>query len=181
MKIQLIYIAVLILLPIAAMAQLSDEQMEHNVETMARELSLIPFINQIQQGKFSDNQTAIVYLILKHTTEVHIHQQNGAIGNQVFVHKDGHSEAVFDKNKELVKDGVNDGSYNYFHPSEQPLRHFSFDISPWIMWGHSRTDSTTVKSRIYAFMGDCKTSSIFPVGDNYYSRNNSGIKSAYLL
>ena len=68
--------------------------------------------------------------------------------------KDGHKEAVYDKNGNLVKDGVNDGSYNYFPRTEQPLLHFSFDISPWIMWGQSRTDNTTVKSRIYAYMGD---------------------------
>ena len=127
-------------MPITASAQLPSQ--------------LGPYIKRIQDKEISSRQIDILYAILRNTYEVCIHQQNGAIDNKVYVSKDGHKEAVYGKDGKLVQDGVNDGSYNYFHPSEQPLRHFTADISPWIMWGQSRTDNTTVTSRIYAYMGD---------------------------
>ncbi|NQU38509.1 MAG: hypothetical protein HQ523_00990, partial [Lentisphaerae bacterium] len=121
---------------------------------MEKTLKLKPVMKKIKQGGTNLKHVAILQSILKHTSEVCIHQQNGASRNKVFVQKDGHLEAVFDANGVLVQDGINDGSYNYCHPAEGPLRHFSFDISPWIVWGQTRTDPTTVKSRIYAYMGD---------------------------
>ena len=54
----------------------------------------------------------------------------------------------------MVKDGINDGSYNYFARVKEPLKHFYFDISPWILWGNSRKDTTSKKERIYAFVCD---------------------------
>ncbi len=140
--------------PALAIAQLSDADLKKQTRTMENKFKLTPFIEQIEQGSVDSNQLAAIHAMLKHTAEVRIHQQNGASGNKVFVHQDGHKEAVYDKDGNLVKDGVNDGSYNYYHPSEEPLRHFAFDISPWILWGQSRTDPTTVKGRIYAYMGD---------------------------
>jgi hypothetical protein len=143
-----------IALTLTAIAELPEEDKNSHLDMMTKALKLSSFINDIQTGKTSSNQTAILYEILENTHEVCIHQQNGAKENRVFVMKDGHREAVYDKNDELVQDGINDGSYNYYHPAKEPLYHFTFDISPWIMWGQSRTDSTTVKSRIYAYMGD---------------------------
>ena len=137
---KIILIVLSIILPIIALAQLPG--------------GLDPYIERIKSGEVSSRQISILYAILQNTREVCIHQQNGAKDNTVYVGPDGHKEAVYGKDKKLVQDGVNDGSYNYFHPSEQPLRHFTADISPWIMWGQSRTDKTTVKSRIYAYMGD---------------------------
>ncbi|BCS94997.1 hypothetical protein DSLASN_06290 [Desulfoluna limicola] len=130
--------------------------MNHQAEMMQESLQLTPFMEQIQRNEISEKQTAIIYSILQHTSEICIHRQNGAIDNQVFIHKDGHFEAVFDKHNKPVKDGVNDASFNYFHPFNKPLYHFTFDISPWIMWGQSATDNTTAASRIIAYTCDLK-------------------------
>lgn len=141
-------------IPLFADAELSKGKMKTHADMMEKELKLKPIVKQIQNGTINSNQLAILYLIIQNTAEVCIHQQNGAKENKVYLGPDGHKEAVYDKNGKLVKDGINDGSYNYYHPSKEPLCHFSFDICPWIMWGQSRTDTTTVKSRIYAYMGD---------------------------
>jgi len=145
---------VLCIVPIASSAEVPKEQMKGIADMIKKELKLAPFIQRIQKGTISPKHTSILAAILKNTTEVRIHQQNGAKENTVYLGPDGHKEAVYDKDGKLVTDGVNDGSYNYFHPSKEPLYHFSFDICPWILWGQSPTDSTTVKSRIHAYMGD---------------------------
>ncbi len=117
--------------------------------------NITPDVTRVKDKKgITEKQIAIIYAILKNTHEVRIHQQNGARENVVYVSKDGHSEVVFGKDGKRVQDGINDGSYNYYHPSLQPLLHFTYDISPWIQWGTSRQDTTTITSRIQAYMGD---------------------------
>lgn len=103
---------------------------------------------------FSKREQVIIFLILQNTNEVAIHQMGGKTGNTVYLSADGHRESVYDKKGDLVKDGINDGSYNYNHPVKEPLLHFTKDIHPWIKWGNSRSDTTTPKKRIYAYMGD---------------------------
>lgn len=104
---------------------------------------------------FSNEPTAeqqhLIRHWLAHTSEAKIHQLRGATGNKLLVFKDGHREGVYDPKGNLVKDGINDGSYNYAHPSKDPLHHFTWDILPWIMWGNSRTDPTSVKERLDAY------------------------------
>ncbi len=151
---RIITVILITIVPFMVFAELGEKQMSSHCKMTEKELKLAPYIQQIKSGKISTQKISILYTILQNTHEVCIHQQNGAKDNTVYLSPDGHKEAVYGKDKKLVKDGVNDGSYNYFHPTEQPLLHFSFDISPWIMWGQSRTDHTTVESRIYAYMGD---------------------------
>jgi hypothetical protein len=115
---------------------------------------LNPYILGIQEGKYQSEHFAIIYLVLKNTYEFHIHNQRVKTRNSVFVHPDGHREAVFDSNKKPVKDGINDASYNYYDEKEAPLRHFTYDISPWILWGNSKQDPTSPSERIYAYLGD---------------------------
>lgn len=78
----------------------------------------------------------------------------GATENTLFLHKDGHKEAVYDAKGQLVQDGINDGSYNYEHPVKNPFGHYIKDIEPWIKWGASPLDPTNVEERTYAYMGD---------------------------
>ncbi|MCK5861863.1 MAG: hypothetical protein KAH38_05225 [Candidatus Hydrogenedentes bacterium] len=154
MKRNMVFLLVSMLIPAAVGSEFPKDKMNVCAEVMEQDLLLSPFVEQLREEAISLEHTAVLYAILKNTHEVCIHQQMDAKGNQVYLSPDGHKEAVYDKNGKLVKEGVNQGSYNYFHPTEEPLYHFSFDISPWIMWGQSRTDSTTVRSRIYAYMGD---------------------------
>lgn len=146
-------IIALLITSMTVLAQMSENDKQSFMEGMEKKLGLSSYMEQIQHGEIDPKHIAIIFNILRNTTEVYIHRQNGAIDNQVYLFPDGR-EAVYDKNGDLVKDGINDGSYNYFHHAEKPLYHFSFDILPWIMFGQSQTDTTTIKSRIYAYMGD---------------------------
>ncbi len=125
-----------------------------SIDAFIKPLKLKKTLKQISENEISAEQINILSWILTHTYEVQIHRMRGATENQVYVHKDGHKEAVFDKDGNAVKDGINDASYNFFPANKQPFMHFTFDINPWIMWGNSPTDPTKVNERIYAYMGD---------------------------
>lgn len=102
-------------------------------------------------------EAILTYNLLFNTSEVRIHQLRGAIGNQVYLHKDGHMEVVFDSEGNLVKDGINDGSYNYAHPTKDPIMHFVLDILPWLILGNSRRDPTTLTERLEAYIKDLES------------------------
>ncbi|MBU0753918.1 MAG: hypothetical protein KJ645_02180 [Planctomycetes bacterium] len=154
MKRYLTFLVLFLVLPSAAITQETKETKQENESKTENDLDLAPYIQKIKQGKVDSKRIAILYAILQNTHEVCIHQQNGAKDNQVYLHQDGHREAVYDKEGKLVEDGINDGSFNFFHPYKEPLRHFTCDISPWIMSGQSPKDPTTIKSRIHAYMDD---------------------------
>ncbi|MEP4197212.1 MAG: calcium-binding protein [Aliishimia sp.] len=40
----------------------------------------------------------------------------------------------------IVRDDRNVGTYNYTGEPVDPIRHFAFDIHPWILWGNSESD-----------------------------------------
>jgi len=94
--------------------------------------------------------------VMKNTPEHYQHNMNGASGNMVYVKSDGQGflEAVFDANGDLVEDDENMGSYNYYNQREHPYQHFFSDRLPWIMWGNTREDETTVMERGTAFIKD---------------------------
>ena len=108
--------------------------------------------------------SAFIFTVLSNTQELHIHQMNGEIYNEVYIHDEGH-EAVFrfdhdekgkkiDGTGKLVTDCLNQGSFNYYHPYKAPLGHFAFDILPWLMWGNCKEDPSTLNQRIEAYMLD---------------------------
>ena len=99
----------------------------------------------------SKREISLVIHWLSNTSETRIHQLRGAKDNKLYLHKDGHKEAVYNRDGKLVRDGINDGSYNYAHPVKEPLKHFNRDILPWIMWGSSKTDPTSVEERLEAY------------------------------
>jgi len=113
-------------------------------------------------------QAATIFTVLAHTQELRIHQMNGAEGNQVFLHKDGHKEAVYDNSGNLVKDCLNQGSYNYHHPYKFPLAHFTADIMPWLIYGNCRNDPSTREQRISAYVSDLR------LGFEQVLKNNQG-------
>ncbi len=102
----------------------------------------------------SPSQKIALYSVLSHTMEVNIHQMRGGEANKVYLHSDGHREAVYDAEGILVQDGFNDGSYNYAHPVKDAFGHFEKDISPWIVWGTSPSDPTSQSERISAYILD---------------------------
>lgn len=92
--------------------------------------------------------------VLSHTPEYAMHHINATETYTVMISPDGHHEGVYDQKGDLVTDPANEGNYNYFHPVKQPLRHFVFDLLPWIMWGNSFEDTTNMVQRIHAFWID---------------------------
>src|SRR5687767_6932102 len=123
-----------------AFSQLPDAQQPVIARQLREVLNLSSVIGRIQRGEIPSEQLAKLALILEHTSEVEIHRLRGAEKNKTYLAPDGKQEAVYDDRGKLVKDGINDGSYNYFHPRDDALRHFTFDILPWLLLGQSQRD-----------------------------------------
>jgi len=98
-------------------------------------------------------QISIIRYILKNTYEVNIHRMRGETENRVYVSRDG-SEAVYDKNGNLVTNDYNKGSYNYYSNETEPVKKFIFDIAPWLLWGNTRNDPTSFPERLYYYTLD---------------------------
>jgi hypothetical protein len=116
-------------------------------------ISFVTSPSNATAAELTAEQELIIHLMLSQTGETYIHNMRGAIGNKVYVHENG-QEAVFDANGEIVQDGINDGSYNFFHSEKNPFGHYVFDIERWIKLGTSANDPTSIDERIYAYMGD---------------------------
>jgi len=132
----------------------TEQQIKNFVNDSIKQFKLQEIVKKMQANQVSTEQQWLIFNILKHTNEIYIHRQRGAVDNQIFLHKDGHKEAVYNKENKLVKDGINDASYNYARPRKEPLRHFVFDIHPWIVYGASKTDSTSPPERLHAYVAD---------------------------
>jgi|GEM_PF-1523168 len=129
----------LLLLPIALFARDPSDVLEESKKEA----------KAVRENKAEE--ALLIYHWLSHTQEVAIHQMRGAKENQVFLGPEGHKEAVFDADGKIVKDGINDASYNYAHPYNDPINHFTKDILPWITWGATKTDPTSIDERLRAY------------------------------
>lgn len=118
-------------------------------------------------------ESAFIYTLLANTSELRVHQMNGAFGNEVYVknekYKGGYPELVihFERDEQgekvdgagvIVRDCENKGSFNYKHPHFEPLGHFSQDSLPWMRWGNCPEDTTTQEERVEAYTWDVRES-----------------------
>src|SRR5262245_20590106 len=152
-----IAIAIAILVLLAArpiQAQLSESAQSKFINDLHNSLGLSDAVKRVVDGKVDNSKIRAIAAILRKSNEIEIHRMRGGRNNTLFLHPDGHREAVYDGNGRLVQDGINDGSYNYFHPQRDALRHFTFDIAPWLLFGQSRNDPTTRAERIHAYSTD---------------------------
>lgn len=94
------------------------------------------------------------FFILKNTSEYYQHNMLGDTDNIVFLHPNGHEEIVVNEEGIPIVDGMNSASYNFCHPIKDPICHFTKDTYPWIKWGNSENDPTTIKQRRQAFFKD---------------------------
>lgn len=138
-------------------AQLSDIDQAEFIKVLDNSLSLGDMVRRVRDGEFSDDTVRAITEILRNTQEGEIHRMRDGKNYKVYVHRDGHQEAVYDGKGALVQDGINDGSYNFFHPERDPLRHFSFDIAMWLLLGQSPNDPTTRDERVRAYSADVYT------------------------
>ena len=74
--------------------------------------------------------------------------------NIKYVSIDGRYEAIYDYEHNLVEDVRDVGTYNYASPTDDPWNHFLLDVIPWIFWGNSQDDTTTIAERLNAFFID---------------------------
>ena len=147
------FLAYLALSAIAS-AQLSNAKLEQFAAQYRNAMHLDSTCAKIKSGEIDSRRLAIIHAVLSATQEVFIHQQREASGNQIYVSPDGHKEAVYGPDGKLVADGMNDGTYNYFHPQSDAARHFLFDIHPWLLWGVAKKDPTTLHERIFSYISD---------------------------
>lgn len=71
--------------------------------------------------------------------------------NSKWVSQDGRFEAIFDKLGNLVTAPEDFGTFNFADPNSNPLGHFVKDVLPWLAYGNSADDSTTVAQRFNSF------------------------------
>jgi hypothetical protein len=135
-------------------AQLSESDQTRMIKGLHISFELATMVQRVREGKVEANKLRAIETVLRNTNELSIHRMRGAKGNEVFLSPDGHQEAVYDHNHQLVRDGINNGTYNYFHPQKDPLRHFSFDIAPWLLLGQSPKDRTSHAERVNAYSAD---------------------------
>ncbi|OXU14830.1 RHS repeat-associated core domain-containing protein [Sedimentisphaera salicampi] len=78
----------------------------------------------------------------------------GNENNRKFISPSGKCEAVYDENGNLVTDSVNQGTYNFYSPEKEPMKHFGYDVLPYYLWGNSPDDQTNIWERIIGKYND---------------------------
>ena len=137
-----------------ASGQLTGKSQNRFVAALRLSEEIASKADHLKTGESANSAVAKVVFLLSNTYETEVHRMQGQKENETYLHKDGKQEAVYDKNGKLVKDGINDGSYNYYHPKKDSLRHLTFDMAPWIMLGASRKDPTSLKERVHAYSAE---------------------------
>lgn len=141
----------LLLLLLTGCSQSSDEEKLWNHE-------MIDGIEFNRNYTPSNYELNVIYYVLLNTPEINTHRMKGEFENTVYISVDdegtGCGEAVFDVNGDLVTNAYNKGSYNYYCYNRHPIKHFSADILPWLIWGNSEDDSTTYDERMYHYILD---------------------------
>lgn len=77
------------------------------------------------------------------------HREDG-VKNSKWISPDGHREVVFTgkgENQHITTDPRDQGTYNFFDPKKHPIGHATLDVLPYMLWGNSADDSTTLYSR----------------------------------
>ncbi|PRX21696.1 hypothetical protein BX659_13138 [Orenia metallireducens] len=106
----------------------------------------------------TDYELSVINYILRNTYENNIHKMRGENENVVYIQKNkennGYSEAVYNKNGDLVTNSYNQGSFNYFFYETEPIKHFGYDMLPWLVYGNTSDDPTTFEERLYYYIWD---------------------------
>jgi RHS repeat-associated protein len=105
--------------------------------------------NNNQTGQLPPNPKAAKETEWNGNVPADYHRQGqGAAGNVKYVSPDGHYEAVYNKNGNLVTDPVNRGTYNFNDPVTDPSGHFKNDVWPYWKWGNGPDDPTSLWNRM---------------------------------
>lgn len=80
--------------------------------------------------------------------ELGVSTDHNPVNNDKYVSIDGHIEGIYDENGKLVTDPVNQGTYNFADPNNEPIEHFVKDVIPYYLWGNSPDDPTSFWERV---------------------------------
>jgi hypothetical protein len=75
-----------------------------------------------------------------HETAFHAYGEDGA-NNLKFISKDGHFEAVYNKDGELLtagNDPLNMGTFNYGDYQTENMKHLKYDVWPYFEWNNTK-------------------------------------------
>lgn len=95
------------------------------------------------------------------------HREDG-VKNSKWVSPDGHREVVFTgkgENQHITDDPRDQGTYNFFDPKKHPIGHATLDVLPYMLWGNSADDGTTLYSRTSESIKNFKDKTIDTLDD----------------
>ena len=72
--------------------------------------------------------------------------------NVKYISPDGRSESVYNRYHMLVTDVVNQGTYNFYHPIDDSIKHALADVVPYILFGNTFDDPTSIENRLLPWL-----------------------------
>jgi hypothetical protein len=78
-----------------------------------------------------------------------------------YIHDDGREYVFYEEPNTQpipVFDDINDGTYNY---SNATIKHLVFDVYPWVLYGATPEDPTTINERMSELAGSDKAKKTF--------------------
>ena len=122
--------SVLLILVVLSTTNASANDGARLIKSVSHDYGLQKFRAKDLTDDSFNQQVSFIHAVLSRTGEEHSHQLGGELNNEVWIHDDGHTEAVvrFDRDEQgnkiegtgaLVTECMNMGSYNYFSPSNR--------------------------------------------------------------
>lgn len=110
--------------------------------------------NQHQEGRVPQTESQAIkrnWTPMKLSESV-FHSQGEGMLNRKYVSPDGRYEAVYDDDGCFDDDPLNEGSYNFASPRDEPIKHVFLDVLPYYLLGNSPSDPSTISSRVNVTM-----------------------------
>ena len=82
---------------------------------------------------------------------MHQFKTHDGVRNSKWISPDGHREVVFTgkgANQHITKDPIDAGTYNFYDPQKHPIGHTLVDALPYVFWGNTANDPTTMYGRL---------------------------------
>lgn len=101
-------------------------------------------------------------------SSMHQFNKSDGVRNSKWVSPSGHREVVFTgkgENQRIATDPRDVGTYNFFDPKKHPLGHATFDVMPYMLWGNSVDDSTTIITRAIKTYENFKNNAVDTIDD----------------
>ena len=80
------------------------------------------------------------------------HQFSSKDNNNVKYVSDDGREIVYDEQGVVITDPRDIGTYNFCTHEENSVFHGMLDVLPWLVWGNSEEDTTSIIDRLFVFL-----------------------------